>query len=109
MARRSRRAQARTQKRPSRSISWPYSFVEPEPGAALTRFGGRIAVLIRAGRAPVLILATTASFFRSTAIVWSAPDIATYMYLLSGVGVIQLAVGPTSTAPMYFRSGSVQP
>ena len=75
----------------------------------MTRFSGRIAVLIRAGRAPVLIFATMASFFRSTAIVWSDPEMATYMNLLSGVGVIQFAVGPTSTAPMYFRSGSVQP
>ena len=35
----------------------------------LTRSSGRIAVLMRAGRAPVLIFATIASFFRSTAIV----------------------------------------
>src|SRR5688572_4850190 len=75
----------------------------------LTRSSGRIAVLMRAGRAPVLIFATIASFFRSIASVWSTPDTATYMYLLSGVGVIQFALGPTSTAPMYFRSGRLHP
>ena len=87
----------------------PPCWVDVVAGAVFTRAGGRIAVLIRAGRAPVLILATISSFFRSTATVWSDPEIATYMNLLSGVGVIQFAVGPTSTAPMYFRSGNVQP
>src|SRR5688500_19185631 len=71
---------------------------------AFTRSSGMIAVWLRAGLAPVLIRLTTASFCRSTTAVWSAPEIATYMYRLSGVGVIQLAVGPTWTAPMYFRS-----
>ena len=75
----------------------------------LTRSSGKIAVLIRAGRAPVLILATICSFCRSTASVWSLPDTATYMNWLSGVGVIQLALGPISTAPMYFRSGRLHP
>ncbi len=45
----------------------------------LTRFRGRMTVLIRAGRAPVLILATICRFCRSTASVWSEPDTPTYM------------------------------
>ena len=75
----------------------------------LTRSGGRMTVLMRAGREPVVMLATTSSFSRSTASVWSVPDTATYMYLLSGVDVIQLALGPTLTPPMYSRSGRLQP
>ncbi len=56
-----RRRTARGHRR--HSCAWPLVVV------GLTRSSGRIAVLIRAGRAPVLILATMASFFRSTATV----------------------------------------
>jgi len=44
------------------SYCWPPLVVD-----GFTRLSGRIAVLMRAGRAPVLIFATIASFFRSIA------------------------------------------